>query len=146
MGGTFWDLGPLRVKSELCEAEYPDGSGDVGPQWMISVSYKRRRPTDKQLRKALRAFGMVGAEEDNHMPGSTRQFWLPVDPSRRVDCECKVTEDLVVELDGHKWTNPKPDDPEGCRGCLFERIRPEYRCSIHGSDAPATVLSGIDKL
>lgn len=133
-GGTFWDCGPLRVLSELAQAEYPDGSGDVGPQWLISVSYKRRRPNDKQLRKALRAFNMVDAEEDNHMPGGTRQFWLPVDPGRRVGCECKVTEVQVVEVDGHTWSNPLDGDPEGCRGCLYESMR-----RIYGFESPCPI-------
>lgn len=149
MGNAMrWTRGPLVVVSELAHAFYPDGSGDIGPQWMISVSYKRRRPTDKQLRRALRAFDMVGTEEDNHMPGMTRQFWLPVDPARRTDCECKVTEDTFVEPDGHRWTNPKPDSNELCRGCEYEQlaastgtVRP---CPIH-SIRSAVVVKAVTR-
>jgi hypothetical protein len=116
----------LHVISALEVASYPDGQGE-GPQWHVSVSKGGKRPKDKELRAALRAFGMVGAEEDNHHPGVARHLWLPVDPSRRVDCECKEEEALITEPDGYKWTNPR----EGrCRGCAIAPLTGKP-CPLH---------------
>jgi hypothetical protein len=117
----------LRVVSSLDLAELPDGSGEVGPQWHVSISARRKRPKDSLVRLALRDFGLVGAEEDNHHPGVARHFWMAVDPARRSDCECKVTEEVITERDGYRWTNPT-DAP--CRGCEYER-RFGRACPIH---------------
>lgn len=118
----------VRVISALQLADLPDGSGEIGPQWHISISNKGKRP--KTTFTTLRAFGMAGAEEDNHHPGIARHFWMPVDPARRVDCECKEVEETIVEPDGYRWQNPKEGDGE-CRGCEFERMMGK-RCPIHG--------------
>jgi len=116
---SAWLSGRLRVLSALEQAELPDRSG-IGPQWHVSITAGQdRRASPGQVRRALTAFGMLKGEEDNHHPGVARHFWMPVDPSHRVDCECKETEDLVVEGDGYRWTNPKPEDG-ACRGCEFE--------------------------
>lgn len=128
---SVYERGPVRVISALEVAEYPDGSGESGPQWHVSISRGGRRPKPKEVARALRAFGLVGAEEDNHHPGNARHFWLPVDPGRRVDCECKVTEETIVEPDGYRWTNPRPGDGP-CRGCEIGPLtgRP---CPVHGT-------------
>lgn len=128
---SAWQLGPVVVLSALELVKAPDGQGDEIPQWHISIADVGKRPSPKHVRRALRAFGMVGAEEDNHHPGNARHFWMPVDPARRVACECKEDEAVVVEPDGYRWTNPH--EGEGpCRGCEFAAIagRP---CSIHGA-------------
>ncbi|HEY3500707.1 MAG TPA: hypothetical protein VGK73_38710 [Polyangiaceae bacterium] len=127
---STWTDGLVLVVSALELAELPDGSGRAGEQWHISISRgggKRAKPHD--VRRALRAFGMVSAEEDNHEPGSARNFWMPVDPAARVDCECKTDEDQIV-TDGHRWSNPK--DPAECRGCQFERLLGKP-CPLHRS-------------
>jgi hypothetical protein len=124
---SAWTLGPIMVLSELVIAEYPDGSGN-GPQWLVSVSASGKRAKPKQLRRALRAFGMVGAEQDNHHPGNVRSYWRPVEESKRVDCQCKVDETIVVdEADGYTWTNPV-DGP--CRGCELEQLM-GMSCPLH---------------
>jgi hypothetical protein len=124
---SAWTLGQIMVLSELVEAEYPDGSGN-GPQWLVSVSASGKRAKPKQLRRALRAFGMVGAEQDNHHPGNVRNYWRPVDESKRVDCQCKIDEVTVVdETDGYTWTNPV-DGP--CRGCELEQLL-GLPCPLH---------------
>lgn len=136
---SIWQRGKLRVVSELAQAELPDGSGEVGPQWFVSVSSQGGRPSAAQVERALRDFNMVGAEEDNHLPGISRQFWLPVDPARRVGCECKATEETVVEPDGFTWTNPLLGEGE-CRGCEYEAGLGQLvgkRCPIHGGEAVA---------
>lgn len=127
---SAWTYGRISVISALCNAEMPDGNG-VGLQWHISISRRgTRRPSSSDARKALRSFGIGGAEEDNHEPGNARHFWIPVDPARRVDCQCKVDEDVIVEPDGHRWTNPKPETGEGCRGCSTAGITGRA-CPIH---------------
>lgn len=105
-----------------------------GPQWHISITLKGKRPKPNHVRAVLRDFGMVGAEEDNHHPGNARHFWIPCDPTRRVDCECKATEVIVVDPDGYTWTNPTPESGEGCRGCEWARapLARGKACPIHG--------------
>lgn len=127
---SAWQRKRTCVISALENAELPDGSG-TGPQWHISVSRVagagNKRPSFVDVRRALHAFDMKGAEEDNHHPGNARHFWVPVDPSKRVGCECKVTETVVTEKDGYQWTNPTDGT---CRGCELERLLGKP-CSIH---------------
>jgi hypothetical protein len=115
---SVWSDGRVLVISSLIDAELPDGSG-VGLQWHVSVSQHGKRPKPRELDRARRAFGIVGWEEDNHHPGNARHYFRPVDPSKRVDCECKANETVVVERDGYRWTNPT-DEP--CRGCELEKL------------------------
>lgn len=126
--GLVFHHGDITVISSLVDAEYPDGNG-TGPQWHVSLSFKGKRPKEHHVRRALRAFGMVGAEEDNHHPGVARHFWRPVDPTRRVDCQCKEDEDVIVEPDGYTWTNPNDGSP--CRGCELQKLLPHRRCPLH---------------
>lgn len=121
IASSVWRSGPITVVSSLQMADLPDRSG-VGPQWHVSISNSGKRPKPHHVRRALRAFGMVGAEEDNHHPGNARHFWLPCDPAHRVDCECKVDEVTIVEPDGYRWTNPVGAAALECRGCEHERV------------------------
>jgi len=142
MADAWWHAGAdAHVLSTLDMAQLPR-SGGVGPQWHVSITdcagTEPRRPSLSQVRLTLCAFGMLAAEEDNHHPGNARHFWMPVDPSERVDCECKSDEVVVTEDDGYQWTNPT-DGP--CRGCENERVmamvglvRP---CPIHTRSAVA---------
>ncbi len=131
-----WQNGKICVISTIDLAELPRQNGVVGPQWHISISQyaspQNKRPTFEQTRKALRAFRMVGAEEDNHHPGWARHFFMPVDPSARVGCECKEDELMVTEKDGYAWSNAKSE----CRGCVFEVVTGKP-CSIHAGDKAA---------
>ena len=134
IGASSWMLGRVAVISTLVDADLPDGSGETGPQWHVSISASGKRAKPTEIRKALRAFGMVGAEEDNHHPGAARHFWMPVDPKRRVACECKATEVQVVDSEGYRWSN----DAESCRGCDLERVMAKIGrvrpCPIHRND------------
>ncbi len=123
---SAWQLGHVCVVSSLAIAEMPDGNGS-GPQWHVSISDRGARPKDKHVRRAKRAFGMVGAEEDNHHPGAARHFWLTIDPARRVDCECKEGETTVTDPDGYSWQN----DPNECRGCEYRDLMGSP-CPVHG--------------
>lgn len=127
---SIWRYGKILAISAVGNFEMPDGDG-VGLQWHVSISRSGRRPSPADVRKALRSFGMEGAEEDNHEPGNARHFWLVVDPARRVACQCKTDEDVIVEPDGHRWTNPKPETGEACRGCLTSPITGQL-CPLHG--------------
>lgn len=124
---SAWSDGRAAVISSLVDAKAPDATEDIIPQWHISVTERGKRPSERVLRRALRAFGMSDAEEDNHHPGNARHFWLPVDPARRTGCECKVTETTEREPDGYTWTNPT-DGP--CRGCELERALGKP-CPLH---------------
>jgi hypothetical protein len=126
--------GPIRVTSSVQIAEMPDGNG-TGPQWLVSVSHHGKRPKPHHVSRALRAFGMTGAEEDNHHSGNARHFFLVCDPSRRVACECKSTETVIVERDGYRWSNPKDGPCRGCEGAPLTG-RP---CPIH------TAMTGTSK-
>ena len=118
-----WRRGNVFVASALELADPPDADGAPIPQWHISVSVRTgdranpaRRATDGELRATAACFWMTGAEEDNHHPGVARHLWLPVDPSRRVDCECKVAEAVVVEPDGYRYS----EKIGKCAGCELE--------------------------
>jgi hypothetical protein len=141
----FHEAAATQVLSCVEMAELPRSHG-VGPQWHISIVDRHQnepaRPSAAQVNLARCAFGMLlEAEEDNHHPGAARHFWLPVDPTERVDCECKTTEVVVTEPDGYRWTNPT-DGP--CRGCELERTmiragRPPRPCSIHKGRSSAQI-------
>lgn len=131
LAASRWKRGSVLAISTLDLAELPGGGGEAGPTWHLSVSRAGKRPRPRDVDKALRDFDMREAEEDNHHPGVARHFFLPVDPAFRGVCECKTTEDVIVEPDGYTWTNPKPNDfKEGCRGCDFERLRGKP-CPLH---------------
>jgi hypothetical protein len=137
------EYGRAFVVSALELADYPDGSGVRGPQWHLSISGRGKhgrveRPDEKRVRQVLRDFGLEGAEEDNHHPGHARHFWLPVDLARRVTCECKETEETIVEPDGYRWTNPTDG---GCRGCELEVLIAKP-CPIH---KPASARAGRER-
>lgn len=131
---SAWSRRGMLALSTLEHAEYPDGSGEVGLQWHVSFSRHdgARRCSDIEVQQALVSFQLRGAEEDNHHPGVARHFWMPVDPARRVACECKASEVLVEEPDGYRWSNSADD--EDCRGCELAELtgRP---CPIHAAEA-----------
>lgn len=124
---SMWQRGTMSVISALSLSEAPDGSERSILQ---SVSRFGKRPTDRDVRHAREAFGLQGFEEDNHHPGGARHFWQPVDPAERVGCECKVTEDVIVEPDGYTWTNPNNGEP--CRGCEHEQTL-GTPCPLHSA-------------
>jgi hypothetical protein len=100
----------LLVISTVDMAEF---RGVTRPQYQVSVSVVRWHPSEKPRRASdaerdlvLRDFDMLGAEEDNHEPGIARHFWRLCEASsdEAMGCECKETEELVVEPDGHRWS------------------------------------------
>lgn len=135
VSASRWQRGSVIAISALEVVELPGGDGAAGPTWHLSVSRMGRRPKARDIEHALRDFGLVGAEEDNHHPGNARHFFQPVDPAFRGICECKTNEDVVVDPDGYTWTNPKANAVEGCRGCEFERLRGKP-CPVHHAKEP----------
>lgn len=125
---SCWQRGLVTVISTLVDAELPGGG--VGRTWNASVTRQKKRPKPGDVQRFRIDFDMLQAEEDNHHPGNAKHFFLPVDPALRGICECKTDEVVHVEPDGYTWTNPRENDPEGCRGCESARItrRP---CPIH---------------
>ena len=102
--------GGVVVFSELESMEAPDGSGDILPTWLVSVSQRgKSMPPDETMEIVRRTFDMRSALEDNHESGIARKLFLVVEPSRRVDCECKETEITIVREDGYTYTQPRPE-------------------------------------
>lgn len=137
---SIWMRNGIVAMSTLELAEAPDGKGDSIPQWHISFSRGgEERCADREVNQALVCFGLVGAEEDNHHPGIARHFWMPLDPSRRVDCECKASEKTIVDADGYRWTTPVEGE---CHGCDYQRMMLREQgldrpCPIHAAKAEA---------
>lgn len=110
-----WQRGRIRV---LSSAVWADFRGV--PQWhfLISVSAGGGYPTDDELARARKDFGMQPADEDNHESGAgVRKLFLPMawrpgDPST---CECKTTEQSVVEPSGYTWQTEHGADLEAKR-------------------------------
>ena len=123
--GQRWQSGPVVVISSLDMAKLPQ-SEEIGPQWHVSVSADGKRPKPHHVRRALRAFDMADAEEDNHHPGVARHFFMPVDPAARVTCECKEDETTIVEPDGYTWSQAAGH----CGGCDLQRATGKT-CSVH---------------
>lgn len=105
----------LLVVSSVDLAEF---RGVVRPQYHVSISSPSsvcgleltpRRPVDHECQAVLAEMGMRGAEEDNHEPGLARHFWRLCEaaPDEAMGCECKETEETVVEPDGHRWQRPR---------------------------------------
>lgn len=125
---SAWTNGKLNAISELCIADHPDGDGS-GLHFHISFTAKGKHADTRPVLRALKAFGLSEAREDNHEPGAARNFWLPVDPAHRVDCECKTTEQQMVERNGHAWS--AAHDVSKCGGCLLQSIGGPI-CPAHG--------------
>jgi hypothetical protein len=133
--GSVYRRGELTVIVTLATMEMPDGNGS-GPTWLLSVTRRGKRAKDNLVKVALRDFGMLDAEEDNHNPGQARCFFLVCDPARRVACECKTTEQVLVEPDGYRWSNPTPEQlaaGEECRGCQLTPLTGKA-CPIHAKE------------
>jgi hypothetical protein len=100
----------LFVISEVGVMEAPDGSKDSLETWLVSVSRRgASMPNDKDVKRVRRDFDMRQAEENNHFSGISRALFLVVDPARRVECECKTTERVIVRVDGYRYSVPAKD-------------------------------------
>lgn len=96
----------LAYSVEEFDAEF---HGEIRHQVSVAVSFRGRRASDWQCKRALRLAGIPDtAEEDNHFPGMTRTFfWVEgVDPE--LQCECKTDESVIVEPGGYTWSKETP--------------------------------------
>ncbi len=124
---AWMSMNTIYVISELAMLEAPDGNGEC-LQWHVSISNRGRRAKEKDVRRALRAFRMEDAEEDNHHPGNARHFFLPVDPKRRVDCQCKDGDTIKRDPDGYTYS-----ERHGvCAGCELAMVTGKA-CQTHGA-------------
>lgn len=101
-----WRSGTLIALSgyELSEKKLPSGVELLLPHFHVSVSDGGRRASDDAVRSVLADFDMEGADEDNHLSGNARHFWIVADGRKReTPCECKATEETIVEPDGYQW-------------------------------------------
>lgn len=79
--------------------------GEERRQISVAVSFRGRRASDWQCRRALRLAGIPEtSEEDNHFPGITRTFFWVEGVPADLQCECKTDETIVVEPDGYTWS------------------------------------------
>ena len=99
--------------------------GERSPQHIVSVTQRGpfglpARPTDEQVQIALDAFRPINraVEEDNHMPGNARLFFLPVFKRHQVECECKANEVLRIEPDGYTYSYDGSYDEDAVRNSL----------------------------
>lgn len=98
----WWLLGVMSA----VEVAKDKDSIDRGPEYHISISKHQagnpRRCTTQEALLVLQAFGLEGAEEDNHVPnGKVRNFWRPVaEPMVGLECACKADEPAMVEDKG----------------------------------------------
>lgn len=96
----------LVVLSSFMLAEF---RGESRPHWHVSVSMNGQRANNEQVAIALRHFDMQAAEEDKHHSGNARHFFLLADlkPGEVAECECKETEEVVVEPDGYTYSRER---------------------------------------
>lgn len=97
----FYRQQGLMVISAV-EVAYDANDIDKGPEYHISVSKNGKRCTSNEAKFVRRAFKMMDAEEDNHVPsGFVRNFWMPV--AEKIighQCRCKGEEPAILEDKG----------------------------------------------
>ena len=92
----------LAVISAIEVASDPNDI-DRGPEYHISISaHGQTRCTRNEARFVLKAFGIDGMEEDNHVPGGfVRNYWRPVAENLvGIECPCKEHEPAIIEDKG----------------------------------------------
>lgn len=103
-GGEVWRYPQqrLQVITAVEVASHAENI-ELGPEYHVSASkYPNQRCTRNEARFVLKAFDMLDADEDNHVPGGfVRNFWLPVaEKYRGFVCPCKDTETAFKENKG----------------------------------------------
>lgn len=87
---------------------------DRGPEYHVSISKNvagfKARCDSNDAQWILSEFGLVGAEEDNHVPhGIVRNFWRTVsEPLIGLECACKADEPVIREDKGDFIWRPHP--------------------------------------
>lgn len=110
-----WARGRIVVFSTLAWTIF---LGEEMWHFMISVSARGKYANDDEVQRALRDFDMLPADEDNHESGAgIRKWFLPCSwkPGEPSVCECKATEQTIVEPTGYRWQAPVDADLEARR-------------------------------
>lgn len=96
-----------HIESGLCvitavEVANDNDGIDRGPEYHISVSRRVERCSSADALWVRSEFGMLDAEEDNHVPnGKVRNFLKPVaDKFIGMECACKDEEPVIREDKG----------------------------------------------
>ena len=97
----FYPERKIAVISAVEVASDP-GEIELGPEYHISISKNRSRCSTNEARFVLKAFDMIDADEDNHVPGGfVRNYWKPVAENLiGYVCPCKEEEPAIVEDKG----------------------------------------------
>lgn len=97
--GQVWHYQTGLIVISAVEVVSDPTEPDIGPEYHLSISRKGSRCSRNEARFVVKAFGMEGAEEDNHVPGGfVRNFWRPVaEHLIGRQCPCKKHEPAMVE-------------------------------------------------
>ena len=101
--GEYWFFPSAGITViSAVEVAYDPGDIEKGPEYHVSVSQNRSRIDRNGARFVLKAFDMLDADEDNHVPGGfVRNYWMPVAENLRGNiCPCKDEEPAMVEDKG----------------------------------------------
>lgn len=100
--GYYWAHTSGLLVISAVEVAHDPGDIDKGPEYHISISKHGGRCDSNEARFVLEAFGMLDADEDNHVPfGKVRNFWRPVaEPLIGHECACKDEEPAIKEDKG----------------------------------------------
>lgn len=102
-----WENGDIIACSSRHHGVESHHSKLIVPCFHVSISQCGHRASDDVIRSVLADFNLEGAEEDNHSSGMARHFWLDEGRDVQPDCECKKTEETIVEPDGYRWQREK---------------------------------------
>ncbi len=95
------DVGAACLSCVEIVEQNPPGSGIVAPHYHVSATHPfgpvRRACTDEEMERVRAAFGLAGAEEDNHGDGIARHLWILCGREREPACPCKQDEQRTVE-------------------------------------------------
>lgn len=117
-GFTHDDHGIRCLSAVEIVEQNPPGSGLMVPHYHVSATFttptSRRACTDQELELVREAFGLAGAEEDNHGPGIARHLWIACGREKEPECPCKQDEQRIVE--GDRVRHETPDETRSAVG------------------------------
>lgn len=107
------ELGLFVLSATEIAEQNPPGSGLAAPHYHVSATWRAGLPrtcTDEEMERVREAFGLAGAEEDNHGQGIARHLWILCGREKEPTCACKQDEQRTVEGDRVRY------DVEGAGG------------------------------
>lgn len=98
---TAWQNGYICALSSV--AHISDEHLPPHYEWLVSFSNMGKwRLSDKDVGRALKAFGAEDFEEDNHESGVARKYWMAVEEKYRRPCPCK--DEMVITEGDYKYS------------------------------------------